>query len=138
MMQLRKDQESAHPHPIGPRQVVQGCLDRSEKGPALLPPVLLRQPVRDGVEVLVLPAIVAGHALHIPNADHWQPSSYPVRWPAYRSTSEPGPKFGVEPLWRDPRRAYRPFRGAKRTGGAFSDRPLSPPDPPNGNFGPGS
>jgi hypothetical protein len=39
--------------------MVQGCLDRAEEGPALLPPVLLRQPVRDNVEALVLPSYIA-------------------------------------------------------------------------------
>jgi hypothetical protein len=67
-----RSSEPAHPHPVGPQQMIQGCLDRAEKGPALSQPVL-RQPVRDGVEVFVLPLIVAGHALHITNANYGSP-----------------------------------------------------------------
>src|SRR4029077_7575373 len=60
----------AHPDAIGPEQMAQRLVDRAEERAALAPPLFVRQRIRDAVQILVLPAIVARHALHIGGIDH--------------------------------------------------------------------
>ena len=45
-------------------------MDRAPKGPALAAPLDFGQPVGSAVEVLVLPAVITGHALNIGAVDH--------------------------------------------------------------------
>ena len=45
-------------------------MDRAEPRAALAPPLVIGQAVGDAVQIFVLPAIVARHALHIGTIDH--------------------------------------------------------------------
>src|SRR5205823_1432854 len=51
-------------------QMAERLMDRAEEGATLALAFLYGQPVGDAVEVFVLPAIVARHALHISTVDH--------------------------------------------------------------------
>src|SRR5690348_7297241 len=50
--------------------MAQRLVDRAEEGAAFLFPLLARQAFGRTVEVFVLPAIVAGHALDVSRTDH--------------------------------------------------------------------
>src|SRR5262245_35322096 len=60
----------AHPDAIAPQKVAQRLVDRPKERGAFTPAFILRQPVRDAVEVFVLPTIVARHALNVGWVDH--------------------------------------------------------------------
>src|SRR6516164_8354950 len=62
--------KAAHPDAIGPEQVIEGGVDRAEERPAVASPLGVGQRVGSAVKVLVLPAVIAGHALHIVDVDH--------------------------------------------------------------------
>src|SRR3954454_3164494 len=66
----RRSPEARHPNLVGPEQVIERAMDRAEKRAALLPARFIGQPVGAGIEVLVLPAIVARHALDVADPDH--------------------------------------------------------------------
>src|SRR5215813_1241293 len=62
--------KAAHPDAIGPEQVVEGGVDRAEERPAVTSPLGVGEHVGGAIEVLVLPAVIARHALHIAEIDH--------------------------------------------------------------------
>src|SRR5262249_26487765 len=62
--------KAAHPDAIGPEQVVEGGVDRAEERPAITSPLGVGEHVGGAIEVLVLPAGISRHALHIAEIDH--------------------------------------------------------------------
>src|SRR5215813_13219633 len=60
----------AHPDAIGPQQVVEGGVDRAEERPAITSPLGVGEHVGGAIKVLVLPAVITRHALHIAEIDH--------------------------------------------------------------------
>src|SRR5207253_1860352 len=66
----RRVGEAAHPDAVGPEQMIERGMDRAEERAALAPPLAVGQAIGDGVQVLVLPAIIARHALDIAEVDH--------------------------------------------------------------------
>src|SRR5205085_536261 len=75
----RQVPEPAHPDGIAPQQMAQRLVDRAEEGAAFAPALLLAQLIGDAVQILVLPAIVARHALHIGGIDHLCPTGPAAR-----------------------------------------------------------
>src|SRR3984893_12540594 len=67
---MRRAGKAAHPDAIGPEQVIEGGVDRAEERPAVASSLGVGQRVGSAVKVLVLPAVIAGHALHIVDIDH--------------------------------------------------------------------
>ena len=70
--------EPAHPDQIAPQQMAQRLVDRAEERAALAAALLLAQLIGHAVQILVLPAIVARHALHIGGIDHRVPPTGPA------------------------------------------------------------
>src|SRR5262249_23539413 len=60
----------AHPHLVGPQQVIERAVDRAEEGAALLLALGVAQLVGGAIEVLVLPAVVDRHGAHVLGCDH--------------------------------------------------------------------
>src|SRR5262249_55203376 len=50
--------------------MIERGVDRAEERPAVTSPLDIGQRVGGAVKVLVLPAVIAGHALHIADIDH--------------------------------------------------------------------
>src|SRR6516162_9981004 len=83
--------------------MIERLLDRTEEGAAFAAAFLRGEPIGDAIEIVVLPAIVARHALHICAVDHgcehsgrgrfWaRPTMVTPRartWPARRSPRKP-------------------------------------------------
>src|SRR3954468_9466754 len=62
--------EPMHPDAIRPQQMVERGMDRAEERAAVTPPFGVGKRIGDTIKVLVLPAVIARHALHIAGVDH--------------------------------------------------------------------
>src|SRR4029077_20794983 len=62
--------EPMHPDAICPQQMVERGMDRAEERTAVTPPFGVGKRIGDTIKVLVLPAVIARHALHIAGVDH--------------------------------------------------------------------
>src|SRR5215472_14934850 len=69
-LRVRPGGEAAHPNLVAPEQMAECLLDRAEESTALALPLLRREPVGNSVNVFVLPAVVARHALYKGAIDH--------------------------------------------------------------------
>src|SRR6476646_8203192 len=66
----RRSGKPAHPDTVGPEQMVERGVDRAEEGAALAPPLGVGKDIGGAIKVLVLPVVIASHALHIADIDH--------------------------------------------------------------------
>src|SRR5579872_6002837 len=62
--------EAGHPALVAPQDVVERLVDRAEPRATLLAALRIRQRIGDAVQIFVLPAIIARHALHVGSVNH--------------------------------------------------------------------
>src|SRR6516162_2603631 len=78
--------KAAHPDAVGPEQVIECGVDRAEASP-----FGVGERVGGAIQVLVLPAVIAGHALHIVDIDHRLVRR--TDGGGQKATSSPSPSF---------------------------------------------